>query len=241
MDVINDDIYDSDLERSIGSFKHNYKKTIFLSRDFLDNVAGALIITNVTASHVFQHKNNNRKVLPATIWLEPTLEQRLLTLEYMRELKCKIQMIARDRIENIMVTYASNVLKWEHLDGQPISTYRDMRVRADWKTKFGTDSEKKEIWQMVFDGGFPKNWEHMEEMSIMKKENLDYRPWITETLVKKGFVARIMTKELNIKRKDFKGCKRRTDAEHDQDGKTIRRRNKHRIEYNPDAHFKKIR
>jgi hypothetical protein len=159
----------------------------------------------------------------------------------MRELKCKIQMIARDRIENIMVTYASNVLKWERIDGQPISTYREMRVRADWKAKFGTDSEKKEIWQRVFDGGFPKNWEHMEEMSIMKKENLDYRPWIAETIVKKGFVARIMTKELNIKRKDFKGCKRRTDAEHDQDGNPIRRRNKHTIEYNPDAHFQNNR
>jgi hypothetical protein len=99
----------------------------------------------------------------------------------------------------------------------------------------------KKIRKMVFDGTFPKKWELMEEMTLMKKENLDYPPWVAETLVKKGFVARILTKELNIKRKDLKGFKRRTDAEHDQDGKPIRRRNRHRIEYNPDAHVENNR
>ena len=31
--------------------------------------------------------------------------------------------------------------------------------------------KKKNIWDMVLYGNFPKNWEHEEEMEIMKKNN----------------------------------------------------------------------
>lgn len=200
-----------------------------------------MLTTNVTATHVFQHNNKAHEVLPATIVKEPTNEQKIETLEYMQELKDIVAKLARDIIIKKYILYASDALKWERPDGQPISTYTEVRNIASWKTIHGTVDEKKQIWNMVFDGNFEKGWEHTEEMLIMRDQKMDYRPWVSQKTVKKGFVARILSKELNIKRKDFTGYIRRTKAEHDEEGNPIRRRNKHSMEFDPTSHCKTMR
>ena len=60
----------------------------------------------------------------------------------MKEMRDRIAKLARETITNKFVIYASKTLKWEHLDGQPISLYLEVRNISNWKTTHGTEDEK---------------------------------------------------------------------------------------------------
>ena len=159
----------------------------------------------------------------------------------MQQLKDTVAKLARDIMLQKFINYASNALKWKRIDGQPISAYSEVKNNVSNKTKHGMKGGKNQIWDMVFDGNFERGWEHAAEMRIMGDQKMDYRPWVSDKAVKKGFVARILSKELNIKRKDFPGYTRRTKADHDEEGNPIRRRNKHSVAFDPTCHFKSMR
>ena len=84
--------------KTCSSFQKKYKITNYLSRDCLRNVQCRLQTSNVTATRAFQHNNNQYQVLPAMIVNGPTMEQKVLTLDFMKELRDTITDVAREII-----------------------------------------------------------------------------------------------------------------------------------------------
>ena len=85
---------------------------------------------------------------------------------------------------------------------------------------------------------WPHLFENQMEQSMCEENNFVLRDWIKKDGKYKGCVAKMVSYVLGEIRKTFPAIQRRQAATIGEDGRKIRRRNKHQARFNPDVHIK---
>lgn len=99
-----------------------------------------------------------------------------------------------------MVQYVATEQQIKWPDGQPIASWQEWMGVA--RTHHGHSNDEA-IYATMFTN-FGTCWERQALITIMRRMNMEYWPWVQGQSAPKGFVAKINSKVLNEKRKCIK-------------------------------------
>ena len=103
----------------------------------------------------------------------------------------------RDTIKHLFVTYASETLKYRRSDGQPVSTWREVKIASQVEY---TEGRIESSFDLLYKS-FPTGWETLQEDMLLHELKVTYRPWTSDNKAPKGFMAKFFSSLLSCKRK----------------------------------------
>ena len=145
---------------------------------------------------------------------------------YLKTLKLK----ARNKVASILVKNAVAV-GTRREEGQLVTNWGEV-VRYYRKHR---PHEDEQAYQIMYKLVSP-NYELEIQHDLQHEENLEYRKWDSSDREIKGFLAKMGSLGMKTKRKEIKWVNRREDADEDENGKKIERRNKHNRKFDKKKH-----
>lgn len=211
------------------------ENTLYLPRDLVTAVDRAIHIENISSHQVILWNNRRDRVLPASVHGDVSLQDRTNCHHEVSNFMTKVRKVFHTHTVSRMLEYATNEKKMMNFDGQPISSFDELKKLFDrHRGDHDKDSDAFDCLYKPFSCG----WTAQVETQVMADLNIKYRKWTNKERAPIGFVARCLTKVLKEKRGRIKWLRRRLPCEKDDEGHLKRRRGMHRMEFDPSLHYR---